>query len=58
MQYIPCKRALLDQETLFLTPKGIFLPEDFQKVLKARQISDKIAYVKALNFRLSPNFSA
>ena len=38
MQYILCNSALLAQETLFFTQKGIFLPEDFQKVRKSRQI--------------------
>ena len=58
MQYIPCNNALLAQETLFLTQKGTFLPKDLQKVRKSRQIliRDKIAYVWAKNFRLSPNF--
>ena len=34
---------------LFLTKKGIFSAEDFQKVRKSRQIliQDKIAYVRA-----------
>ena len=31
-QYISCNSALLAQETLFLTPKGTFLPKDLQKV--------------------------
>ena len=49
MQHIPCNSALLTQETLFLTQKGIFLPKDLQKVRKSRQIliRDKIAYVRA-----------
>ena len=49
MQYIPCNSALIAQETLFLTQKGTFLPEDLQKVRKSRQIliRDKIAYVRA-----------
>ena len=36
------------------------LPKDLQKVHKSRQIliRDKIAYVRASNFRPSPNFSA
>ena len=38
MQYIPCNSAPLAQETLFLTPKALFLTKDFQKVLKSRQI--------------------
>ena len=38
MQYILCNIALLAQKTLFLTQKGIFLPEDFQKVHKSQQI--------------------
>ena len=60
MQYIPCNSALLAQETLFLTKKALFLPQDLQKVRKSRQIliRDKIAYVGAKNFRQSPNFSA
>ena len=47
MQYIPCNSALLAQETLFLTQKALFLPKDFQKVRKLRQIliRDKILYV-------------
>ena len=49
MQYTPCDRALLVQETLFLTPKGTFLPKDLQKVRKSQQIliRNKIAYVQA-----------
>ena len=49
MQYIPCNSALLAQETLFLTQKGTFLPNDLQKVRKSQQIliPDKIAYVRA-----------
>ena len=42
MQYIPCTSTLLAPETLFLT---LFF-------------RNKIAYAQALNFRLSPNFSA
>ena len=38
MQYIPCNSALLARETLFLNQEGTFLPEDFQKVPKSRQI--------------------
>ena len=46
---IICNSALLDQETLFLTQKGTFLPKDLQKVRKLRQIliHDRIAYVRA-----------
>ena len=61
MQYIPCNSALLAQEALFLPKKALFMPKDLQKkVRKSRQIliRDKIAYVRALNFRPSPNFSA
>ena len=60
MQYLLCNSALLAQETLFLTQKGTFLPKDLQKVRKSRQIliRDKIAYVRAKNFRPSPKFSA
>ena len=60
MQYIPCNCALLAQKTLFLTQKGTFLPKDLQKVRKSRKIliRIKIAYVRALNFRPSPNFLA
>ena len=49
MQYIPCNSALLAQETLILTQKGISLPKDLQKVRKSRQIliHDKKAYVLA-----------
>ena len=38
----------------------LFLPKDLQKVRKSRQIliRNKIAYVRAYNFRPSPNFSA
>ena len=38
MKYIPCNSELLAQLTLFLTPKGTFLPKDLQKVCKSRQI--------------------
>ena len=60
MQYISCNTALFAEKTLFLTQKALFLPKDLQKVRKSRQIliCDKIAYVWAYNFRLSPNFSA
>ena len=61
MQYIPCNSALLAQEALFLPKKALFMPKDLQKkVRKSRQIltRDKIAYVRASNFRPSPNFSA
>ena len=57
MQYIPCNSALLAQETLFQTQKGTFFA---QKVRNSQQIliCDKIAHVRAKNFRPSPNFSA
>ena len=61
MQYIPCNSALLAQEALFLPKKALFMPIDLQKkVRKSRQIliRDKIAYVRAKNFRPSPNSSA
>ena len=60
MQYIPCNSALLAQETLFLTQKALLLPKDLQKVRKSRQIliCDKEVYVRACNFRPSPDFSA
>ena len=38
MQYLPCRSAFLAQDTLFLTQKALFLPKDFQKVRKSRQI--------------------
>ena len=31
MQYTPCNKALLAQETLLLSNKSTFLPQDFQK---------------------------
>ena len=61
MQYIPCNSALLAQEALFLPKKALFMPKDLKKkVRKSRQIliRNKIAYVRAKNFRPSPNFSA
>ena len=61
MQYIPCNSALLAQEALFLPKKALFMPKDLQKkVRKSWQIliRDKIAYVRAWNFRLSPKFLA
>ena len=59
MQYIPCNSALHAQETLFLTQKGTFLPKILRKMRKSRLIliCDKIAYVQAYNFFMSPNFS-
>ena len=38
LQYPPCNAAFLVQETLFLTQTNTFLPKDFQKVRKSRQI--------------------
>ena len=48
LQYPLCNNAFLSRETLFLTPKTLLLPKDFQTLRKSRQIliSDKLAYVR------------
>ena len=53
MHFLPKKHC-------FWPKKAPFLPKDLQKVRKSRQIliRDKIAYVRAQNFRPSQNFSA
>ena len=53
MHFLPKKHC-------FWPKKALFLPKDLQKVRKSRQIliRNKMAYVWAENFRLSPNFLA
>ena len=38
MQFISCNSAFLAQETLFLTPKALFLAKVFQKVRESQRI--------------------